>query len=165
MLACSPWCGSAHPLRTDGDLVTRARHPDPVRVPRLLRHRLLAAALLLATASGAFAEGTPATTALEAGPYDRAAAVLVIRVTQVAGVRTPQVVRGRVLHTLKGSVQPGADVSIVVVGQRPTLDPARPSVPYFRKGKHERYVVFLGHGRGRHAWQFQTLFDAEGRAA
>lgn len=114
------------------------------------------------------AEAVP-TTALEAGPFSRATAVLSVRVTDVRDIRSPggalgqQIVRCRVLKTLKGTVTAGDEVALMVVGQRPTLDPARPSVPYFRKGKHVRYVVFLARGRGRHAWQLQTLYDAEGR--
>jgi len=149
--------------------VTRTLHHDGVgSASSILGRALLTCLALLLLGAVARAEDVPATTALEAGPFRRATAVLVVQVLEVTDFRTPggalgqQVVRARVLETLKGSAEPGSDVPVLVVGQRPTLDPQQPSVPYFRKGRQERYVLFLGRAPGRVAWRLQTLYDAEG---
>ena len=154
--------------RAHGRIVTHLGQPPDVRVSPILV-RILAPVFALAVPAGAArAAEVPATSALEAGPFRRATAVLVVQVLEVTDVRAPggalgqQVVRARVLESFKGAAEASADVSILVTGQRPTLDPQRPSVPYFRKGRNERYVVFLGRAPGRYAWQLQTLYEAEG---
>jgi len=132
--------------------------------------------IALLAASGSLAgvaaarKPVPPLTGLEAGPWARADAVLHARVERVLDVRAPggtkgrQVVHAKVLAVYKGLVKKDTEITLVVLGQRPTLDPAQPSLPYFRSGQQTRHVLFLGRADGAFAWRLQTLYDAEGRA-
>lgn len=112
-------------------------------------------------------EAPPALTALEAGPYRAADAVLVGRVVHVTDVRAPggnlgrQIARVQVERVFKGRVRPGDAITATVVGQRPTLDPGRPSIPYFRAGREERFVLFLERSSTGATWRLKTLYDAQ----
>jgi len=112
-----------------------------------------------------------ALTALEAGPYRHADLVAVGQVQQVTDIQAPggargrQVVFVRVERVFKGTAEPGEEISLLVLGQRPTLNPSRPSIPYFTKGRRDRFVLFLGRGAGQEAYSLQTLFDLKGKDA
>ncbi|MDF1699971.1 MAG: HEAT repeat domain-containing protein [Planctomycetota bacterium] len=92
-----------------------------------------------------------------------------VRVVSVNDVRAPggalgrQVVRATALESFKGPIVAQQVFTLVVLGQRPTLDPARPSVPYFAADKTSEHVLFLERGAQAHAWSLQTLFDLDGR--
>lgn len=145
--------------------------PPRVPVPHAPRRRApalrgacgLLAGLALA-ASAAAAETAPVTS-LEAGPYRRADAVLLGVVEAVHDVRAPggalgrQIARVAVEKVYKGAVRAGSRVTVIVHGQRPTLDPSKPSVPYFRANATERFVLFLGTSSGGASYRMQTLFD------
>ncbi len=147
--------------------MTRRLHPGyVVRLPFPACTHLV---VLFCCASSAGAAGLDATTALEAGPFSRADAVVAVQVLDVTDIRAPggalgrQIVRARVLRAMKGTAAARSEITVQVRGQRPTLDPARPSVPYFRKGLHNRYVLFLTRTTGRFVYQLQTLYDAQDR--
>ena len=116
----------------------------------------------------------PPLTGLEAGPFARADAVLLAKVLSMTDVRAPggaagrQVVTAEVIEAYKSppapdGLEPAATFALIVLGQRPTLDPARPSEPYFRRGDTGTYVFFLARATGAYAWSLQTLFDAQDR--
>jgi len=121
------------------------------------------------TSPAAATKAAAPTTALEAGPFARADVIVAARVTEVTDVRAPggglgrQVVQARVSRAMKGTLTKDVRITVLVAGQRPTLDPSRPSVPYFRKHAHQRYVLFLRRAPGEHVYRLQTLYDAEDR--
>jgi len=110
-----------------------------------------------------------ALTALEAGPFRGADLVVVARVMETRDVRTPggvrgqQLIRARVQETLKGTPPKEEEISVMVLGQRPTLNPDEPSVPYFPTHTRNLYVLFLRREAGRFAYRLQTLFEGSGR--
>ncbi len=110
----------------------------------------------------------PSITRLERGRWDPADAIVEARIESVRDARAPggalgrQVVRARVAKSWKGPLAAEQVFTLVVYGQRPTLDPARPSVPYFHDGKASEHILFLGRGAEAHAWRLQTLFDLDG---
>lgn len=107
-------------------------------------------------------------TALEAGPFSAADVVVVGQVLQVREVRSPgggrgrQLVRVQVRKVLQGKAPGSEEISVMVLGQRPTLDPDRPSVPYFARGNRDIYVLFLAREPGQFAYRLQTLFEGRG---
>jgi hypothetical protein len=155
--------GFRHDLRFPPELCMRVRP-----LPWLLLCALVVGAAARAAGAG---DGEPpsALTALEAGPYRSADAVLVGRVAHVTNVRAPggtlgrQVARVRVERVFKGDHEAGDQVAVTVHGQRPTLDPARPSIPYFRAGEEQRFVLFLVRSRTGATYRLHTLYDAGGK--
>ena len=149
------------------------------RLPTLrstLRDALLAACALLLVVPGrpvdVIAEepaGEPCpTTALEASAFDPADLVIVGQVLSVKQVRSPgggrgqQLVRVAIENVLKGRAAAGSEISVMVIGQRPTLNPEQPSVPYFSEDKLDRYVLFLARDPGQFAYRLRTLFEGRG---
>ena len=110
-----------------------------------------------------------ATTALEDTAFAPSDTVVVARLLRVQEIRSPgggrgrQLVRARVELVLKGNVNVDDEISIMVIGQRPTLNPEQPSVPYFRADKLDRYVLFLDRERGQYAFRLRTLFEGKGK--
>ena len=133
---------------------------------RLLPLFLLA--LLLGATASAEEGRAPSLTRLERGRWEPAGAIVRARVESVRDARAPggalgrQVVRARALKVYKGPLAPEQVFTLVVYGQRPTLDPSRPSVPYFHDGKPSEHIFFLARGTDAHAWRLQTLFDMDG---
>lgn len=130
---------------------------------------LLAAALLGPWVIPASADGrAPSLTRLERGRWDPADAVVHARIESVKDARAPggalgrQVVRARALAVFQGPIAKDQVFTLIVYGQRPTLDPSRPSVPYFQAEKRSEHVLFLARGDDAHAWGLQTLFDLDG---
>lgn len=127
--------------------------------------------LLLPFAGIAHADDeSPTLTRLERGRWLPADAIVRAQVQSVRDARAPggtlgrQVVRAKAQQVFKGPLQAGQIFTIVVYGQRPTLDPSRPSVPYFRADKKSEHILFLERGSDAHAWSLQTLFDMAGPA-
>ncbi len=110
----------------------------------------------------------PATTLLEQGPLGRATLVILATVDEVRDVVISrgglgqQIVFLRVERTFKGDAAVSARVPVRVVGHRPTLDPTRPSIPYFKRGVEGRFVLFLGQREEGHAYDLQELYGARG---
>jgi hypothetical protein len=128
--------------------------------------------ILLLLASAGLARAAPGgagpLTGFEAGPFARAAAVLLAHVERVVDVVAPggaagrQVVSVKVRAAYKGSPRVGDALTVLVLGQRPTLDPSRPSVPYFAASDHGTYVLFLSRGQEDFAWKLQSLLGTDG---
>lgn len=140
-----------------------------------MRPRLVLPVLCLALVAGAMPaaqadEESPSITRLERGRWEPADAIIRARIESVRDARAPggtlgrQVVRARAQQVFKGPIQAEQLFTIVVYGQRPTLDPSRPSVPYFQDGKKSEHILFLERGADAHAWSLQTLFDLDGPA-
>jgi len=65
-------------------------------------------------------------------------------------------------RVFKGPARAGETIAVIAVGHRPTLDPTRPSIPYFQKGTSGRFVFFLGQREGGMAWLLEDLLAARG---
>lgn len=140
----------------------------------LLRLRLaggLLPALVVAGSAGllgAEPARVPATTLLEQGPLGRATLVILATVDEVRDVVISrgglgqQIVFLKVERTFKGEAAVDSRVAVRVVGHRPTLDPTRPSIPYFKQGVAGRFVLFLGQREDGHAYDLQELYGARG---
>ncbi len=119
---------------------------------------LLCTLCILSGSSLLAAEGPQPGTSLEAGPWANADVVLMGIVHEVTELRAPQVARVKVEKVYKGTVA-GKVISVVVRGERPTLEPTKPSVPYFRPGVEERFILFLERSPGAVTYGMRTLFD------
>ncbi|MDA1193875.1 MAG: HEAT repeat domain-containing protein [Planctomycetota bacterium] len=143
-----------------------------IRSPGRGRMRLgLGLVLLVAlSARSVHAEAAPPMTGLEAGAWGRALLVVHARVMKVTDIRGAGGAFGRQLvqcaarEVLKGSLGGEETLMVMVVGQRPTLDPARPSVPYFREGLESEHILFLGRDADGQAYRLESLLDTDGAA-
>ncbi len=149
-------------------------------VPSDLRRPIAAAIALAFSVLGvAWSEAAPRSSRpfleVEAGPWARAGAVVVIQVEHVR--RDPRVpigpslVRGTVRAVLKQPpprpgvepLVPGAPLVVGILGGRPAGGTdAQASVPLLAEDDRGRHVVFLAPSSSASAWEAQALFSAEG---